>query len=152
MDIDNLALFEVGERIQLKKFIEAKGHVFEKGRGFYQLTKKETIQDYKCVVARRKVDGKLETGAEMKEILKISNESNCKVTVDQDDIPDFDIFVQSTSYNRVILPGTKVLYRIQKENRSGDMRPQWDVGLWLGKSWKSDEHVIARDNKLICRL
>ena len=122
MDIDNLALFEVGERIQLKKFIEAKGHAFEKGRGFYQLTKKETIQDYKCVVARRKVDGKLVTGAELKEILKISNKSTRKVTVDQDDIPDFDIFVQSTSYNRVILPGTKVLYRAsEREETDADV-------------------------------
>ena len=114
MDTDNLKLFDVDERIQLKKFIEAKGLKFEKGCGFYQLTKKETIQDYKCVIARRKKDGQLVSGDGLREVLKIPKKSPTKVTVDQDAIPDFDIFVQSSSYNRVILPDTKILYKLSE--------------------------------------
>ena len=112
--MDNLKLFDVEERIQLKKFIEAKGLKFEKGSGFYQLTKKETIQDYKCVIARRKEDGQLVSGDELRTVLKIPKKSPSKVTVDQDNIPDFDIFVQSSSYNRVLLPGTKILYKLSE--------------------------------------
>ena len=112
MDTENLKLFDVDERIQLKKFIESKGLKFEKGCGFYQLTKKETIQDYKCVIARRKKDGQLVSGDELREVLKIPKKSTTKVTVDQDAIPDFDIFVQSSSYNRVVLPDTKILYKL----------------------------------------
>ena len=114
MDTENLKLFDVDERIQLKKFIEAKGLKFEKGCGFYQLTKKETIQDYKCVIARRKKDGQLVSGDGLREVLKIPKKSPTKVTVDQDAIPDFDIFVQSSSYNRVILPDTKILYKLSE--------------------------------------
>ena len=113
-NMDNLKLFDVDERIQLKKFIEAKGLKFEKGSGFYQLTKKETIQDYKCVIARRKEDGQLVSGDELRTVLKIPKNSPTKVSVDQEDIPDFEIFVQSSSYNRVLMPRTKILYKLSE--------------------------------------
>lgn len=38
--------------------------------------------------------------------------------------------------------GRKVLYRINRKTRGGDMRARWDIGIWLGKDWKSGEHVV----------
>ena len=106
---------EVGERIPVRRFVEGEGLEFSPGRAFYQLTKKETVQDYKLVLARRKADGALVAGEELRTVLNIPKKSAKKVTVDLENIPDFDIFVQSTSYNRVLLPGTKLLYKLEGE-------------------------------------
>ena len=106
---------EVGERLPVRRFVEGEGLEFSPGRAFYQLTKKETVQDYKLVLARRKADGALVAGEELRTVLNIPKKSAKKVTVDLENIPDFDIFVQSTSYNRVLLPGTKLLYKLEGE-------------------------------------
>ena len=62
METKQLKEFEVSERISIKKFVEGIGFDFVKGNAFYQLTKKETIQDYKNIVAKRKSDGCMITG------------------------------------------------------------------------------------------
>ena len=76
METKNLVLLEVTERLSIKKFVESCGYEFVKGAAFYQLTKKEIIQDYKNVVARKKVDGTIAVGDELREILKIPKNSN----------------------------------------------------------------------------
>ena len=99
----------VKEKVSIKKFVQDCGLEFKKGSGYYQLTKPEAIQDYKKVVARRKVDGSFVSGDAVKEILGIKTTSK-KYSVKLSDLPDFDIFVQSTSVNRILLPGTEFLY------------------------------------------
>ena len=115
LNTKQLKTLEVTERISIKKFVEGQGYEFVKGDAFYQLTKKETIQDYKFVVAKRKSDGEMITGDELRDVLKIPKKSVKKVSVDLDDVPDFDIFVQSTSYNRILLPGTTMLLRMDED-------------------------------------
>ena len=51
----------------------------------------------------------------LREILKIPQKSVKKVSVAQEDISDFDIFIQSTSHNRILLPNTKMLYKTDEE-------------------------------------
>ena len=41
--------------------------------------------------------------------------SSKKFKLDISEVPDFDVFVQSTSVNRVLLPGTEFLYEIEEE-------------------------------------
>ena len=55
----------VPSRCSIRDFVEEKKLKFEAGRGFYQLTKPETIQFHKEVVARRKSDGLVVTGDEV---------------------------------------------------------------------------------------
>lgn len=57
---------EVDERISIKSFVEKHKLKFATGRGFYQLTKPETIQFHKEIVVRRKSDGKMASGDEVK--------------------------------------------------------------------------------------
>lgn len=99
----------VKDRVSIKKFVQENGLVFSKGSGYYQLTKPEIIQDYKKVVARKKKDGSFFSGDAVKEILQIKSSSK-KYSLDLSEVPDFDVFVQSTSVNRVLLPGTDFLY------------------------------------------
>ncbi len=49
-------------KVALRQLLTEHGETFEKGRAYYQLTKPETIQDYKEIIVRRKADGELITG------------------------------------------------------------------------------------------
>lgn len=99
----------------IKAFVQEHKLTFKKGRGFYQLTKPETIQDYKEIVVRRKSDSSFISGDKVRELLGIPKSSK-KFTLDLSEIPDFDVFVQSTSVNRVLLPGTEFLYETEGED------------------------------------
>ena len=101
-------------KISIKSFVEENKLSFKKGRGFYQLTKPEVIQDYKEVIVRRKSDGVFLTGDKVKEALNIPKTSK-KFKLDLDEITDFDVFVQSTSVNRVLLPDTEFLYEVDDD-------------------------------------
>ena len=116
-----LKLFSVTERISIKKFVSDHELTFRVGAAFYQLTKKETIQDYKTVVVRRKADGQLLAGEEVRKVLKLPKGSKKKVTV-AEDTPDFEVFIQSSSHNRVLLPGTSILYQVGEAEVDG--RPE----------------------------
>ena len=56
---------KVNDRISIKNFVEKHKLKFATGRGFYQLTKPETIQFHKEVVVRRKSDGTMASGDEV---------------------------------------------------------------------------------------
>lgn len=49
------------------------------------------------------------TGAKVRELLKIPAGAQ-KFAFKQ--VPDFDVYVQSTSHNRVLMPNTKFLYEV----------------------------------------
>lgn len=100
---------KVNERISIKNFVEKHKLKFATGRGFYQLTKPETIQFHKEIVVRRKSDDTMASGDEVRELLGIGKET-AKFKLDKDKLEDFDVFVQSTSYNRVLMPDTEFLY------------------------------------------
>ncbi len=104
----------VTKRVAIKAFVETNKLSFKKGRGFYQLSKPEVVQDYKEIIIRRKSDGALITGENVRGELGIPKSSK-KLTLNQDELPDFDVFVQSTSVNRVLLPGTDFLYEVEDE-------------------------------------
>ena len=45
--------------------------------------------------------------------------------------------------------GQKVLFMLPKRPRGGDMQTRWSEGFWLGKLWRSDEHILAADGGVI---
>jgi hypothetical protein len=70
------------------------------------------MQDYKTVVVMRKSDGAFITGEAVRTLLKIpKNSMKTKVEVDTGEMPDFGVYVQSTSHNRVVHPNTNLLYQ-----------------------------------------
>ena len=101
----------VTKRSSIKAFVEENALSFGKGRGFYQLNKPEVIQDYKEIIVRRKADGTFLTGDSVRDVLGIPKSSK-KFKLDLEEIGDFDVFVQSTSVNRILLPGTEFLYEV----------------------------------------
>lgn len=81
---------------------------YKLGEAYYELTKKETIQATKELVIMDKT-GKLYGGDEARSLLNLPKNASAKVTPGQHG--DYTIFVQSTSVNRKLLPGTKLLLR-----------------------------------------
>lgn len=92
--------------VPIRDFVEQEGRQFLLGRCYYQLTKTETIQDHKAIAIVRKKDGKVYTGQEARDLLGLPAMT---VRVKPQHNPDYDVFVQSTSVNRKLLAGTRLL-------------------------------------------
>ena len=103
--------FSLENRCSVKEFTKANGLEFVKGKIFYKLVKKENVQNYKNVIVKRKSDGICITGDSVKSLLKIKEEKVLRVNLDNEDYPDFDIFIQSTSHNRKLDAGSSVLFQ-----------------------------------------
>lgn len=99
----------------IKEFVEYNGITFKKGRGFYELTKAETVQQYKEVIIQDRVTGEMFTGAQVRERLKLkpqSEKGGVNEKLHKADAEKFRVFVQSTSVNRKLIKGTRFLYEI----------------------------------------
>lgn len=90
----------------IKEFVESTGNPYRLGRAYYQLMKTETIQGNKALAVVEKATAKVFTGDEVRGLIGLSDLS---VRVKPNHNPDYDIFVQSTSVNRKLIAGTKVL-------------------------------------------
>ena len=69
VSVSRFKCLRVTKRISIREFFKANDLEFAAGKGFYQLSKPETIQDKKEIVVRRKSDGKFVTGDEVRETL-----------------------------------------------------------------------------------
>ena len=47
--------------------------------------------------------------------------------------------------------GARVLYRVAHKPVGGEMEPRWQEGVWIGKRFASDEHVIAMESGQVAR-
>lgn len=103
-------ILEVDEDMPIKEFAEDNGLEFEAGRGFYEFTKTSTIQDYKEIILMDKKSGDLFTGPKVRELLNIPKTGSVKMK--PDDLKKYIPFVQSTSYNRKLIGGTRFLYEV----------------------------------------
>lgn len=90
----------------IKEFVIGKGLTYTLGCAYYQLTKTESIQPQKRIAVRNKKTGRFYTGDSARDLLGLPA---MEVRVKPDYNPDFDVFVQSTSVNRKLLKGTRLL-------------------------------------------
>lgn len=93
----------------IKEFVQDHNLIFQTGRGFYEFTKREEIQPNKEVVLRDKATGDMYTGAKAREMIGIPY--GVRGNVSPNGLP-YDVFVQSTSYNRKLMPNTRFLYEV----------------------------------------
>lgn len=96
--------------VVISKFCDKKFGRFEKGKYFYQLTESEKVQDYKKVVIQDTTTGAFYSGwGAAKKLLGIPDFQGT-VHIKPGNLGDFKVFVQSTSVNRKLVPGTAVVY------------------------------------------
>lgn len=98
------------DKRQIRDYVEEKigGHM-PRGSAFYQLTKKENeVQQEKLLAVRDKKTKKVYSGTAARDLLGLPHQGTCSVVPGNHG--DYDLFVQSTSVNRKLVGGTKLLF------------------------------------------
>jgi Mg-chelatase subunit ChlD len=104
-------VMRVDDESVIMNFVQDQGISFEKGRGFYQLTKSEKVQGYKEIILMDKTTGELFNGPQVRNILGLTEGLEGRLS-SKSLLDKFNIFVQSTSYNRKLQPNTLFLYEV----------------------------------------
>lgn len=112
-ELDNVTLsFEVipvNRVAAIRDFIEDSGRAYVPGNAFYQLTKKETVQGYKEFALMDKRGDIFAGNDAARQLMGLP--IGGAIELYPASASDFTVFVQSTSVNRKLMPGTKLLYR-----------------------------------------
>jgi hypothetical protein len=96
----------------IKELVQSNGLVFKIGRGFYEFTKRETIQASKEVIILDRESGDMFEGEAAREVLGLPHGSRINLNPRDAgfDTNKYTVFVQSTSANRKLIGGTTFLY------------------------------------------
>lgn len=106
-------IVDVDQDSPINEFVRSKlGLEFQRGRGFYELSKPEEVQDYKDFLIQDKTTGKLFGGPTARKLLGL-NGSDQKVKPGH--LGKWRVFVLSTSNNRKLVAGTKFVYAKQPQ-------------------------------------
>lgn len=106
--LTNYQLLRVGNTGRIDDYVEAAlGRPYVKGMAYYQLTKTENIQPQKAIVVVNKKTGQAFGGFEARHLIGLPDTGTVRVRPDHN--PEFDIYVQSTSFNRKLLANTNLL-------------------------------------------
>lgn len=99
-----------GRPIEIAPFVEKKTRdAYVRGTAFYELVKIEkAVQASKLIVIRSKKDGAVYAGQSARDLLNLPTQGTIKLS--PGDHGDWDIYIQSTSSNRHLPVGSKVLY------------------------------------------
>lgn len=108
--IDPSSPYCLDGKIEIRDFAKDNGLEFQPGRGFYEFTKPELIQENKEVVLRHKRTGDMFTGEKARAMIGLRPGERAKVKPAH--LAEYHVFVQSTSYNRKLVVGTNFLYEV----------------------------------------
>jgi hypothetical protein len=100
-------ILPVHHEAPIREYVYSRGLDYTVGKGFYQLTKTESIQAQKQIAIREKSTGQIFSGDAARDVLGLPR--NMQVRVKPDHNPEYDVFVQSTSVNRKLVPNTDLL-------------------------------------------
>lgn len=102
-------MLSVDKECAIKEFVESKtGKPFVIGSAYYQLTKEELIQPTKDVAIMEKGKTTVWGGQEARKLLGLVPGANNKV--DPFNLSKYVVFVKSTSVNRILVRGSRVLF------------------------------------------
>ncbi|MFJ9694022.1 vWA domain-containing protein [Kitasatospora sp. NPDC101183] len=105
-------LLPVDEQLPIREFVTSSGHAYTTGCAFYELSKREKIQGTKQLAVAEKdpktgrMTGRVFSGPAARRLLGLPN---AEASVKPGENPAYTVFVQSTSVNRKLVPGTKLL-------------------------------------------
>jgi len=104
-------IYDVEEDSRIDEFVESKTHrAYNRGEAYYQLMKRETIQPSKKIAifeGAPKWKVYIGTADESRQLLGLPDGEY--VDVKPENFRDYEIFIQSTSNNRKLIAGTKLL-------------------------------------------
>lgn len=95
--------------VMIRNYVESISNIpYILGLWYYQLTKTETIQANKKIIIHNKINGNTYTGDDAKSVLSLPIGQNFKLS--PGNLGDWLIFIQSTSVNRKLIGGTRLVY------------------------------------------
>ena len=102
----------VSEDTPIKTLVEANGLLFKPGQGFYEFTKRETIQKNKEIVIMEVDSGDMYQGDAARDVLGLPHGTSIDLSPKNAsfDRNKYKVFVQSTSNNRKLIANTTFLY------------------------------------------
>ncbi|MGY1399844.1 VWA domain-containing protein [Streptomyces sp. SS10] len=112
LDAGKYVLIPVDQRTSIREFVTSAGHPYKTGCAFYELSKREKVQANKQIAVAEKdpatgrMTGKVFTGPAARQLLGLPT---TEVTVAPGSNDAYTVFVQSTSVNRKLVPGTRLL-------------------------------------------
>lgn len=107
VDPSRFQMLHVDKDTPIKEFVQSTGATFRIGRGFYELTKTEKVQEHKEVVLRNSA-GDMFSGAKAREMIGLPYGQRGTVRPMRD--LGYTVFIQSTSPNRKLMGNTRFLY------------------------------------------
>ncbi len=105
----------VDSTIDIKTFVSSQGIPFQKGRGFYELSKSVKVQQYKEIILMNKRTGEFFGGKEARLILGLKPQTasgGITERLPNIELSNWRVFIQSTSNNRKLIAGTTFLYEV----------------------------------------
>ena len=109
LDANKYDIVDVGSKggWQIRDFVETvTKRPYYTGMAYYQITRPETVQANKRVAVFDRSDGKVYSGSSARSLIGLPDYD---VKVRPSDHPTYDVFIQSTSVNRKLVDGTKLL-------------------------------------------
>lgn len=105
----SVTVYPVKSREMIQPFMEdVLRRPYLPGTAFYQLSKTEkVVQASKGIILRNKNTGAVYAGQDARDLLNLPDRN---ISLKPGDHGDWDIFIQSTSNNRILLPSTSVVY------------------------------------------
>lgn len=103
-------VLEVDEAMPIQEFANRNGLSFKPGKGFYEFTKTETIQAKKEIVLQHRATGDFFAGNQARVMLGLPIGESASIRPTK--LEEYRVFVQSTSYNRKLMGGTRFLYEV----------------------------------------
>ena len=107
--VDVARVWTGDDGIAIKGFCIKSFGDYSLGKGFYELTKTETVQDNKKVILKHLKKGRYFTGTN-DQIRNMLNLPAGNLKIHPGDHGDFEIYVQSTSVNRKLYKNSNVVY------------------------------------------
>jgi len=107
LPINDFEVFPVQRKAVIQPFVESwTSRPYRKGSAYFQLTKPESVQNYKQILVQEKTTGKVYSGANARQLLGLPD---YEVKVSPASHDKYNIFIQSTSVNRNLVPGTLLI-------------------------------------------
>lgn len=98
----------VDEECDITTFCNMRNGEYKIGNAFYQLTKPEEVQEYKKFLIMEKGKKAVYAGDGVRNLLKLPDSGTIKLSPGNH--ANYDIFIQSTSPNRKLVRGTRLIY------------------------------------------
>jgi hypothetical protein len=113
-------VIHVDSETTIQDFVRNQGLSFQKGGAFYELVrygkKKYKVQQYKEIILMDRESGDFFNGVQVRAMLNLQPQVKEKGVVESlapRSLDKYRVFIQSTSYTRVLVPDSSLLYEVE---------------------------------------